>query len=188
MQGESFALASGSSLSIPESVTGQSTPVGPSGSHRPTLGNVARLVTTLARQVSLPVHTRLSFNDSGRITHHQDIWDVKDVVNLVPGFGVAQWIGSRLMARSLSTAFGMYEWASNKTGSSSGSDSGSTKREGEETPRGTAAGPLVSVDPSVSPTFSGRSSLGVSANALGLHLSERLAQSRGRAPDTDNDS
>lgn len=175
-------------------MTGQSTPLGPSGSHRPTLGNVARLVTTLARQISLPVHTRLSFNDSGRITHHQDIWDVKDVVNLVPGFGVAQWIGSRLMARSLSTAFGMYEWASSKaTGSSSGSESSSVKREGEETPRGTAPGPLVesgmrSVDPSLSPTFSGRSSLGASANALGLHLSERLAQARSRAPDTDNDS
>jgi hypothetical protein len=149
------------------------------------------MLTTLARQISLPVHTRLSFNDSGRITHHQDIWDVKDVMNLVPGVGVAQWIGSRLMARGLSTAFGMYEWASSKSGATGRDGGDQLKREGEETPRGylpSNASLGTGIDPaSLSPSYIGRTSLGSSANSLGLQLSERLAQSRNRAPDTDND-
>jgi hypothetical protein len=54
--------------------------------------------------VQLHVVTRLSFNEQGRITHHRDIWDVKDVLGLVPGLSLAQWIGSRLAARSLGFA------------------------------------------------------------------------------------
>ena len=46
--------------------------------------------------------TRLSFNEQGRITHHRDFWDVKDVLGLVPGVGLAQWISSRLVAQGLS--------------------------------------------------------------------------------------
>ena len=48
--------------------------------------------------------TRLSFNEQGLITHHRDIWDVKDVLGLVPGISLAQWIGSRLAAQSLTLA------------------------------------------------------------------------------------
>ncbi|KAJ7755868.1 hypothetical protein B0H16DRAFT_1827760 [Mycena metata] len=50
---------------------------------------------------SLHIITRLSFNEQGRITHHRDFWDVKDVMGLVPGASLAQWIGTRLAAKSL---------------------------------------------------------------------------------------
>ncbi|KAG6820675.1 hypothetical protein H0H93_013193 [Arthromyces matolae] len=46
--------------------------------------------------------TRLSFNEQGQITHHRDFWDVKDVIGLVPGVSLAQWIGTRLTALGLS--------------------------------------------------------------------------------------
>lgn len=39
----------------------------------------------------LPIITQLSFNDAGRITYHRDIWDVKDVIALLPGAVLAQW-------------------------------------------------------------------------------------------------
>lgn len=175
--------------------------------YRPTISNTIRILTTLARQISLPVHTRLSFNDSGRITRHEDIWDVKDVVALVPGVSAMQWVGSRLAARSLSTGFGLYKWAIGKSGTSSSSsgvdsekdESIALRREGEETPRGTApaAGGRrfhLASDASVSPGFTASvrspwASNNAAANALGLHLSERLGllgtQGRSRAPDTD---
>ncbi|KAF9462062.1 hypothetical protein BDZ94DRAFT_1298853, partial [Collybia nuda] len=44
----------------------------------------------------LHVITRLSFNEQGRVAHHRDFWDVKDVIGLVPGVSLAQWIGTRL--------------------------------------------------------------------------------------------
>lgn len=50
----------------------------------------------------LRIITRLSFNEQGLVTHHRDIWDVKDVVGLVPGVSLAQWIGTRLAASGLS--------------------------------------------------------------------------------------
>ncbi|KAJ7682094.1 hypothetical protein DFH06DRAFT_1160207 [Mycena polygramma] len=49
----------------------------------------------------LHIITRLSFNEQGRITHHRDFWDVKDVMGLVPGASLAQWIGTRLAAKGL---------------------------------------------------------------------------------------
>ncbi|KAJ7265439.1 hypothetical protein B0H12DRAFT_1100752 [Mycena haematopus] len=49
----------------------------------------------------LHIITRLSFNEQGRITHHRDFWDVKDVMGLVPGASFAQWIGTRLAAKGL---------------------------------------------------------------------------------------
>jgi hypothetical protein len=52
----------------------------------------------------LHILTRLSFNEQGRITHHRDIWDVKDVLGLVPGASFAQWISARLAATSLTIA------------------------------------------------------------------------------------
>jgi len=54
--------------------------------------------------LQLHILTRLSFNEQGRITHHRDIWDVKDVLGLVPGVSLAQWIGARLAATSLTIA------------------------------------------------------------------------------------
>ncbi|KAH7914443.1 hypothetical protein BJ138DRAFT_1208604 [Hygrophoropsis aurantiaca] len=49
----------------------------------------------------LHILTRLSFNEQGRITHHRDIWDVKDIIGLIPGMGLAQWVGGRIAARGL---------------------------------------------------------------------------------------
>lgn len=50
----------------------------------------------------LRIITRLSFNEQGLVTHHRDIWDVKDVMGLVPGVSLAQWIGTRIAAVGLS--------------------------------------------------------------------------------------
>ena len=52
--------------------------------------------------LTLHVITRLSFNEQGRVTHHRDFWDVKDVIGLVPGLTLAQWISTRLAAKGLS--------------------------------------------------------------------------------------
>jgi len=54
--------------------------------------------------LQLHILTRLSFNEQGRITHHRDIWDVKDVLGLVPGISLAQWMGARLAAATLTVA------------------------------------------------------------------------------------
>lgn len=52
----------------------------------------------------LRIITRLSFNEQGLVTHHRDIWDVKDVMGLLPGVSLAQWVGTRLAAAGLSYA------------------------------------------------------------------------------------
>ncbi|KAL1743100.1 hypothetical protein HDZ31DRAFT_83643 [Schizophyllum fasciatum] len=54
--------------------------------------------------LKLPIITRLTFNEQGRITHHRDYWDVKDLLGLVPGVSLTQWISSRLAAQGLSLA------------------------------------------------------------------------------------
>ncbi|CDO73808.1 hypothetical protein BN946_scf185015.g137 [Trametes cinnabarina] len=51
--------------------------------------------------LKLPIITRLSFNDAGKITHHRDFWDVKDLLGLVPGMTLIQWISSRIVAQSI---------------------------------------------------------------------------------------
>lgn len=51
---------------------------------------------------TLRIITRLSFNEQGLVTHHRDIWDIKDVMGLVPGVSLAQWIGTRIAAAGLS--------------------------------------------------------------------------------------
>ncbi|KAJ6536713.1 hypothetical protein DFH09DRAFT_1249800 [Mycena vulgaris] len=61
----------------------------------------------------LHIITRLSFNEQGRITHHRDFWDVKDVMGLVPGVSLAQWIATRLAAKSLTYAASF--WLSPRT-------------------------------------------------------------------------
>ncbi|KAJ3832651.1 hypothetical protein F5878DRAFT_634642 [Lentinula raphanica] len=92
--------------SFPES--GPSTPTSQRPSFHPIHPSLPIPGTSLT--VPSPFHlklriiTRLSFNEQGRITHHRDFWDVKDVMGLVPGVSLAQWIGSRLTARGLSYA------------------------------------------------------------------------------------
>ncbi|KAI0638460.1 hypothetical protein C8Q77DRAFT_434032 [Trametes polyzona] len=51
--------------------------------------------------LKLPIITRLSFNDAGKITHHRDFWDVKDLLGLLPGMTLVQWVSSRLAAQSI---------------------------------------------------------------------------------------
>ncbi|KAJ3527676.1 hypothetical protein NM688_g8098 [Phlebia brevispora] len=48
----------------------------------------------------LPVMSQLSFNDVGKITYHRDIWDIKDLLGLIPGMTLAQWISGRVFAQS----------------------------------------------------------------------------------------
>ncbi|KAF8638540.1 hypothetical protein AX17_002083 [Amanita inopinata Kibby_2008] len=52
----------------------------------------------------LRILTRLSFNEQGCVTHHRDFWDVKDVMGLVPGVSLTQWVVTRLAAAGLSYA------------------------------------------------------------------------------------
>ncbi|KAH9938105.1 uncharacterized protein B0H18DRAFT_1132762 [Fomitopsis serialis] len=51
--------------------------------------------------LSLPIITRLSFNDAGKITRHRDFWDIKDLLNLLPGMSLAQWITTRMVAQGI---------------------------------------------------------------------------------------
>ncbi|THH14301.1 hypothetical protein EW146_g6018 [Bondarzewia mesenterica] len=60
--------------------------------------------------LQLHVLTRLSFNEQGKITHHRDYWDVRDVVGLFPGGMLTQWIGTRLAAKGLSIASHLVAW------------------------------------------------------------------------------
>ncbi|KAJ7098640.1 hypothetical protein B0H15DRAFT_772084 [Mycena belliarum] len=53
---------------------------------------------------TLPITTRLAFNEQGRITHHRDVWDVRDVAGLVPGVALAQWVATRVAAAGLAYA------------------------------------------------------------------------------------
>ncbi len=61
--------------------------------------------------LQLHVFTRLSFNEQGRIIHHRDVWDLKDLVGLIPGGMLSQWVASRLAARVLSTISRLGAWA-----------------------------------------------------------------------------
>ncbi|KAF8528843.1 hypothetical protein BU17DRAFT_79998 [Hysterangium stoloniferum] len=53
--------------------------------------------------------SRLEFNGE-RVAYHRDIWDVKDLVALVPGAKVAQYVGTRLAARALATIGNVGTW------------------------------------------------------------------------------
>jgi hypothetical protein len=64
--------------------------------------------------LQLRVFTRLSFNEQGRIIHHRDVWDLKDLVGLVPGGMLSQWVASRLAARALSAVFRVGAWVSDE--------------------------------------------------------------------------
>lgn len=52
--------------------------------------------------LQLRIITRLSFNEQGLVTYHRDIWDVKDLMGLLPGMTLAQWLGTRIAAVGLS--------------------------------------------------------------------------------------
>ncbi|KAF9230095.1 hypothetical protein BU15DRAFT_69490 [Melanogaster broomeanus] len=45
---------------------------------------------------------RLTFNKQGQITCHGDIWDVRDVLRLIPGVCMVQWFVGRAGAWGLS--------------------------------------------------------------------------------------
>ena len=45
--------------------------------------------------------TRLCFNEQGQITYHRDVWDFRDVVQLIPGARVVLWIMARAGAWGL---------------------------------------------------------------------------------------
>ncbi|KAH9049673.1 hypothetical protein EDB84DRAFT_1556004 [Lactarius hengduanensis] len=64
--------------------------------------------------LKLRVFTRLSFNEQGRITHHRDVWDLKDLVGLIPGGMLSQWVASRLAARVLSAVSRLVVWESDE--------------------------------------------------------------------------
>lgn len=55
--------------------------------------------------------TRLCFNEQGQITYHRDIWDFRDVVQLIPGVRMVLWIMARAGAWGLS-------WISQRASSS----------------------------------------------------------------------
>ncbi|KAI0005121.1 hypothetical protein BJV74DRAFT_881014 [Russula compacta] len=65
--------------------------------------------------LQLHVFTRLSFNEQGRIIHHRDVWDLKDLVGLIPGGMLSQWVASRLAARALSAISRLGAWVSDET-------------------------------------------------------------------------
>ena len=64
----------------------------------------------------LRVLTRLSMNEQGRITYHRDFWDVKDLLGLVPGVSLAQWMTTRITGYSLSLLgrFGMWAFGGSR--------------------------------------------------------------------------
>lgn len=64
--------------------------------------------------LQLHVFTRLSFNEQGRIIHHRDVWDMKDLVGLFPGGMLSQWVASRLAARALSAVSRLGAWVSDE--------------------------------------------------------------------------
>ena len=52
--------------------------------------------------LQLRIITRLSFNEQGLVTYHRDFWDVKDLIGMLPGMTLAQWLGTRIAAVGLS--------------------------------------------------------------------------------------
>lgn len=88
---------------------------GPQQPSLPTL-TVPGIGVTLPSPLHLQLHvfTRLSFNEQGRIIHHRDVWDLKDLVSLIPGGMLSQWVASRLAARVLSAISRLGAWVSDE--------------------------------------------------------------------------
>ena len=79
------------------------TPSNPHGFTRPSLpipGTSLSFPSPL--HLRLRIITRLSFNEQGLVTYHRDIWDVKDLIGMLPGMTLAQWLGTRIAAVGLS--------------------------------------------------------------------------------------
>lgn len=87
----------------------------------PTLPLFPSLFEGSPLHLEVRVLSRLSFNESGRVAHHRDFVDIKELLSLIPGFATIQWLGSRTSARVLS-------WMSFLIGK------GATTVEGEESP------------------------------------------------------
>lgn len=82
--------------------------------------------------LKLHVFTRLSFNEQGRIIHHRDAWDLKDLVGLIPGGMLSQWVASRLAARVLSGISRLVVWESDEKKRGKVVESGNRKRGGSQ--------------------------------------------------------
>ncbi|KAI5123410.1 hypothetical protein M0805_006116 [Coniferiporia weirii] len=131
----------------------------------PSLGTTAKPALAIPglRGLSIPsplhlqmhVVTRLSLNEQGKITRHRDLWDVRDVLGLVPGMHAAQWIGTRAAAHGLSWATHLAGWLFGHRKDSQLSD------DSVDVERGAASFPLP---------LGGTAGEGGGANALGLHL------------------
>jgi len=59
--------------------------------------------------LKLRIISRLEFNGE-RVTHHRDFWDVKDLVTLLPGAGIALYLSSRVTARALAAVGNIGAW------------------------------------------------------------------------------
>lgn len=86
------------------------------GGPQPTSLAVPGVGVSLPSPLHLQLHvfTRLSFNEQGRIIHHRDVWDLKDLVCLFPGGMLTQWVASRLAARALSAICRLGAWATDE--------------------------------------------------------------------------
>jgi len=96
---------------------------GPQQPSLPTSLTVPGIGVSLPSPLHLKLHvfTRLSFNEQGRIIHHRDVWDLKDLVCLFPGGMLTQWVASRLAARALSAISRLGAWATDERGEVVGS-------------------------------------------------------------------
>ncbi|KAH8118397.1 hypothetical protein DFH11DRAFT_1502531 [Phellopilus nigrolimitatus] len=124
--------------------------------------------------LKLRVLTRLSFNEQGRITRHRDVWDVRDVLGLVPGMQVAQWIGTRATAHGLSWAVHL---AARMFGRKSGSEADDNDVERGQPgirPKIPASGFESTVVSASSSRGDVRAGTEHGFNALGLHLEEAV--------------
>lgn len=113
---------------------------------------------------SSPLHlklhliSRLAFNEQGKIVYHRDVVDISDLLRLVPGVQVAQWVGTSMVAQGLSCAVSVAGWAFGSRRKASKVDN--------DVERGEAASASASAH-SIKTEASG-----VNLNALGLHFSE----------------
>ncbi|KIJ63170.1 hypothetical protein HYDPIDRAFT_113768 [Hydnomerulius pinastri MD-312] len=80
--------------------------------------------------LQLPIMTRLSFNEQGQITYHRDIWDVRDVLRLVPGIRLVQWFAGRASASGLGWISRKLREQSSIEGVKQNGDSGQIKSDG----------------------------------------------------------
>jgi hypothetical protein len=133
--------------------------------------------------LKLHVLTRLSFNEQGRITRHRDFWDVRDVIGLVPGMTVAQWIGTRVAGHGISIATQFASWLFGRR----------KAEESADCERGRLLGSSVSSQGDATPN-----ALGLELNVVGQRRTtwgssqhshhQREREVVAQAPDVDRDS